>query len=112
MTTDIVTGETLKREGMQMALSFAGDWSDEVVLEFRGWIAVEKARGLKTVTIEQFRSQAKAQPRSHKCWGSAPRLFCKAGLIAPKTRDDGSQVTVKAASPKTHAHEIRVWLVR
>jgi hypothetical protein len=100
---DIATGEQLKREGMQLALDFAGDWADRVVMEFRAWAAVQKAMGFSWITVEQFRSQAKNLPESHKAWGSLPRLLCKADLIAPTGE------YVRAASPKTHAHPVAKW---
>lgn len=80
---DAAQGSALKEQGMQMAIDFAGDWPEEVILELRAWLAVQKAIGLTNISIEQFRSQAKSQPDSHKCWGSLPRMACKAGLLAP-----------------------------
>jgi hypothetical protein len=109
---DRARGEALKREGQQLALSFAGDdWRDRVLSELEAWLAVEKARGTKTFTFEQFRSQAKAHPERHQSWGALATLACKRGLTAPALDQYGEQRTVKAASAKTHSHRICVWLV-
>lgn len=102
-------GARLKEEGMQLALQFAGEWKDAVLLEFRGWLAVQKAMGLRWITVEQFRAQSKNQPPTHFAWGSMPRLAIAAGLIAPKWAAPDVQARVRAASPKTHNHEVKCW---
>ena len=57
----VATGIELKRAGQQLALDFSGSWAEEVVMEFRGWAAIEKARGLERTTIERFRATARHQ---------------------------------------------------
>jgi hypothetical protein len=104
--------QAAKEQGMQLALSFATDWRDAVLLELRGWIAIHKARGNSTMTFEQFRAEAKNQPGSHKAWGALPKIACAENLIAPKTHSDGSPVMRNAASVKTKAHPVRVWAIR
>lgn len=99
-----------KEQGQQLALELAGDWKDRVLMELRGWLAIHRAQGNSTMTLEQFRADAKNQPASHKAWGSLPRLACKEGLIAPALHGDGSPVTRPAESVKTHGHLVRVWL--
>lgn len=106
---DAAQGSALKEQGMQLAIDFAGDWPEEVILELRAWLAVQKAIGLTNISIEQFRSQAKSQPDSHKYWGSLPRMACKAGLLAPMLDQAGERVYRRAASPKTHAHPVAMW---
>lgn len=106
---DAALGHALKTEGMQLALQFEGEWRDRALLEFRGWIAMQKAMGLKTITVEQFRAVAKNQPTKHFAWGPFPTIACKAGLIAPKWIAPGQQERVRAASPRTHSHEVKVW---
>jgi len=102
-------GERLKTEGMQQALDFSGPWGEAVVLELTGWLATQKAMGIRDVTIEQFRAQASNQPESHKAWGSLPGMACKANLLRPKWAAPGVQARIRAAAPKTHAHEVKVW---
>lgn len=106
---DAAAGEALKERGQQLALDLAGDWAERVVHEFRGWAAVEKARGMRTCTIERFRAEAQNHPATHKAWGSLPGLLVRAGVLSPAMHEDGSPVTRKAAAPKTHAHYVRVW---
>jgi len=98
-------GQALKTAGMQLALDYSGDWQDEVIAELRAWIAKEKAMGMRTMTVEAFRAQAKAVPPSHKCWGNVPRMACKAGLIAP------TDTYQRAVSVATHAHPVKVWAI-
>jgi hypothetical protein len=105
----MLTGEQLKREGQQLAIDFAGDWPERVLLELRGWCAIEKARGMTTMTVEAFRASTTNEPRTHYCWGSVPRLAIKAGIIKPALHADGSPVMRNAAAPRTRAHPIRVY---
>lgn len=107
---DAAAGEALKEQGQQLALDFSGDWADEVVMAFRAWAAVEKARGLKSFTIEQFRAATSVQPESHKAWGALPSKLHRMGLIAPSLDESGEPRYQRAAAPKTHAHPVRVWL--
>jgi len=102
-------GVALKEAGQQLALDFAGDWAERVVVEFRGWAAIEKARGMSTCTIERFRAEAANQPKSHKAWGPLPAALVRAGVLAPMTHPDGTPVMRNAAAPRTHAHPVRVW---
>jgi len=104
-------GERLKREGVQLALDLSGPWAEAVLVELAGWLITQKAMGIHEVTIEQFRAQARNQPESHKAWGSVPARACRAGLIAPKWAAPGVQARVKAAAPRTHCHEIKVWTI-
>lgn len=104
-------GERLKREGQQLALDFSGPWSQAALLEFRGWLAIQRARGEREITVEQFRSQARHQPERHFAWGAFPKIAMAAGLIAPKWVVPGVQARVRAAAPKTHAHEVKVWSI-
>ena len=106
MILDAQRGAALKERGQQIALDFAGPWADAVLLEFRGWLAVEKAKGAKTITVEQFRAVARNQPPSSAAWGSVPRLACKAGLIAPTGE------YVKAAAVRTRSHPVALWQIR
>lgn len=100
-----------KRHGQQLALELSGSWAEEVMSELAAWIAVQKARGIRDITVEQFRAQARHQPASHKAWGTLPARACRAGLITPKWAAPGVQARVKAAAPRTHSHEIKVWSV-
>lgn len=102
-------GHALKEQGMQRALVSSGSWSERVLDEFRAWIDEQRELGFKTVTIEAFRAQAKNQPNSHQAWGSMPSIAQAAGLIEPEWAAPGIQARVKAAAPKTHCHEVRVW---
>jgi hypothetical protein len=104
-------GQALKARGQQIALDYSGDWADRVVAEFRVWLDLQRSRGLTFVTVEEFRSQATAQPASHQGWGSLPRLAMKAGLIAPKWAAPGIQDRAPAASPRTHGHDVKRWLI-
>lgn len=104
-------GESLKATGMQLALDYSGDWAEEVVDELAAWLHAQKRMGLTTITIEQFRGRAICKPASANAWGSLPRLAIKAGLIAPHWVAPGVQMRVKAASPKTHAHEVKSWVI-
>jgi hypothetical protein len=97
--------------GRQLAIDFAAEWSVAVLLELRGWLAIQKAQGHSTMTFERFRHEARNQPDSHKAWGALPRLAQSQGLIRPHLRDDGSQVMRNAESLKTHGHPVRVWLI-
>lgn len=102
---DAERSAALKTQGQQIALDFAGDWPERALLELRGWIAVQKAMGLRTVTVEQFRAQARNHPTSSKGWGALPRIACKAGLIASTGQ------YVKAAAVKTRSHPVALWRV-
>lgn len=101
-----------KLHGQQLAIDFAQEWRDAVLLELTGWLAIHKALGNQTMTFEQFRAEAKHQPESHKAWGSLPSIAVRAGLITPIEHPDGSPVYRKAASIKTHAHPVRVWGIK
>lgn len=98
-----------KEYGQQLAIDFATEWKDAVLLELRGWLAIHKAKGFTTMTFEQFRHDAKEQPKTHKCWGAIPRIACGLGLIAPMNHPDGTPVMRPAESVKTHSHPVRVW---
>jgi len=108
---DRIEGNARKQAGQQLALDFSGVWRDLVLAAFADWLQAQKALGLKTVTIEAFRAQAQVLPASHKAWGALPRALCSAGLIAEHLDGEGNPVYVRAASPKTHAHPVRVWRV-
>ena len=109
MQLDARAGQARKFDGMQIALNFSGDWPERVLSEFKAWAAVQRARGLRTVTIEQFRAETRCAPESHKAWGSLPRLALKAGVITENLGEDGLPRYQRAAAPKTHAHPVRVW---
>lgn len=98
-----------KQQGMQLALQMSGDWRDEILIELRGWIAMHKARGHTTMTVEQFRAEARNQPASHKAWGAFTNMARAEGLIAPMQHPDGSPVMRLAESVKTHRHPVRCW---
>ena len=103
-------GEAAKYRGIQMALKFAGDgWADRILDEFAIWLTAKRLGGFKWIVIEEFRSQARNQPAGNAAWGGLPRLAVRAGLIAPYWVAKGIQGRVKAASPKTHCHEVRQW---
>lgn len=104
-------GQRRKAEGQQLALDIDETWAERMVSEFRAWAARRVAMGLKVATIEEFRASTTCQPRTHKAWGSAPRLLVKAGLIRSQLHPDGSPVYVKAAAVKTHAHPVRQWVL-
>lgn len=93
-------------------LEFSQDWTALAIDEFRTWAERQKARDIKTVTVEMFRAQAKHQPDTHKAWGVLPRLLCKAELIAAHTDARGRPLYQRAASPRTHAHPVRLWRLR
>lgn len=99
----------LKSEGQQLALDFSGPWARRVLEAFAAWAAVQKLRGLKTCTIEQFRAETACQPDTHKAWGALPRLLVANELIEPLLDGAGEPVYRRAAAPKTHAHPVRVW---
>jgi hypothetical protein len=109
MTLNAEASRAAKEHGQQLAIDFATDWRDAVLLELRGWIAIHKARGFTEMTFEQFRHEARNQPASPKAWGGLAAVACRAGLIAPKTHSDGSPVMRNAESVKTRAHPVRVW---
>ena len=109
MTLNASASRAAKERGQQLAIDFAGDWKEAVLLELRDWIAMHVAQGHTTMTFEQFRHDARSKPESHKAWGSLPTIACKAGLIAPMTHADGSPVMRPAESVKTHGHPVRVW---
>lgn len=113
MMLDPTIAAAAKRAGMQMALDFSGSWPERIVLAFRAWVAIEKARGIKWITIEQFRAGCAVtdQPASHKAWGTLPRLLLAAGLITPRLDADGNPIYRPAAAPKTHAHPVKTWWV-
>lgn len=98
-----------KAEGRLVAITNAGAWREAVIAEASAWCKAQRARGLRTVTIEEFRAQAKVQPESHKAWGVLPRLLVAAGMLRPLIDAHGEPVYKRAASPKTHAHPVRVW---
>lgn len=100
-----------KEAGMQLSIMFEGEWAATVMVELAAWLATRRAQGRDTMTLEQFRHHAIAQPHSHKAWGSLPALACRAGLILPMTHGDGSPVMRRAESEKTHAHPVRVWRI-
>lgn len=100
-----------KRAGQQLSIMFDGEWAVAVLAELRTWLADRAAAGQRTITFEQFRHDAIAQPRSHKSWGSLPAIACRAGLIAPLTHPDGSPVMRRAESVKTHSHPVRCWAI-
>lgn len=104
-------GRALKEEGQQRALEFSGTWKDTILADFKAWLEKQQALGCKTVTIEAFRAQSNNVPASHKAWGSLPSMAQRAHLIAPEWAAPGIQARVKAAAPKTHNHEVRVWRV-
>lgn len=99
----------LKAQGVQLALELAGPWKETVVEEFRGWAAIQRARGETTCTIEQFRSQARQHPKSANAWGALPGKLVEAGLIRPSLNAEGEQRRRRAAAPKTHAHPVLLW---
>lgn len=106
---DLAAGLALKADGQAAALAGAGDWAHEIMAEARAWCARQKALGLRTVTIEEFRAQAMAQPASHKAWGSLPKVLQAAKLLRPALTAAGEPVFKRAAAPKTHGHFVRVW---
>lgn len=109
---DAAASQAAKAHGQQIALEFAGDWKEQVLMELRGWLAIHKARGHASMTFEKFRAEARNHPHSHKCWGALPAIACREGLIAPMKHADGSPVMRAAESIKTHGHPVRVWEVR
>jgi hypothetical protein len=109
VTLNATASQAAKEQGMQLALSFAAEWKDAVLLELRGWIAIHKARGNSTMTMEQFRAEARNKPESFRAWGPLPVVACKAGLLVPMNHPDGSPVMRAAESPQTHGHFVRVW---
>jgi hypothetical protein len=102
-------GRALKEEGMQRALEFSGAWKDTILADFKTWLEKQQALGCTTVTVEAFRAQSNNQPSTHFAWGALPNMALKAGLIAPEWAAPGLQARVKAAAPKTHAHEVKLW---
>lgn len=106
---DPVASAELKHAGQQLALDFSGEWKDDVIVAFAGWVAMQKAKGLRSITIEQFRASTTLQPHSHKAWGALPRILVAKGLIRPALDGEGQQRYQRAAAPKTHAHPVAVW---
>lgn len=111
MQLDATASAARKDKGMQLALEFAGEWRERVLEEFTGWVAIQKARGLRTVTIEQFRAEAKNHPESHKAWGTLPAIAIRAGVIERALDASGEPIYRRAAAPKTHAHPVGVYLI-
>lgn len=114
MNLDARAGAELKEAGQQLALDFAGvEWQERVVYAFAAWAAVQRFKGLRTCTIEQFRAaHPEFKPESHKAWGALPRVLLKACLIHENLGADGEPQYRRAAAPKTHAHPVRVWGLR
>lgn len=104
-------GRALKEQGMQAALDFSAEWKKTVLDEFKDWLAAQKAQGFTVITIEAFRAQTRTQPASANAWGSLPGIAQRAGLIAPHFVAPGVQGRVKAAAPRTHAHEVKQWRI-
>lgn len=111
MQLDAAVSEARKQAGMQLALDLANDWSERILEEFAAWLAKERERGIRRVTIEKFRAEAKNHPLSHKAWGSLPRLAMRAGLIRRALDDSGEPIYRRAAAPKTHAHPVAVYVI-
>jgi hypothetical protein len=109
---DATASQQAKADGLQLAIDFAPEWREAVLLELRGWIAIRKAQAHLTMTFEQFRHDARNQPDSHKAWGALPGVACRAGLIEPMRHPDGSPVMKPAESVKTHGHPVRIWRLR
>ncbi len=108
-TLDHAAGAAAKHSGMQLALTFAGDWKDEILGEFRAWSIAQQEKGLRTAKIEEFRAATHVQPKSNKAWGALPRLLIKAGMIRPLLDADGYPIRRPAAAGKTHAHPVIVY---
>lgn len=106
---DASASHQAKDAGQQLAMDFAGEWHSAAILELRGWLAIHKAKGHTTMTFEQFRHEARNQPRTSKAWGALPRIAVKERLIAPLLHADGTPVMRNAESIRTHGHPVRVW---
>lgn len=111
LVLDRAAGLALKGQGQQLALAFAGEWSETIVAEFKAWADKQRAMGFKTCTIEMFRAQCVSQPDSHKAWGALPRVLVRQGLLQPHLDAEGNPIYRPAAAPKTHGHPIRTWLL-
>lgn len=111
MLLDAQASHAAKLHGQQVALDFSADWGDDVLGELATWCRDRKAQGFTEMTFEQFRAEARAQPKSSKAWGSLPRRALMRGLIAAKVHADGSPVMRAAESVKTHSHPVRVWRI-
>lgn len=98
-------GRRLKDEGQALTLAHAGDWKDKALAEFKTWCRARVAGGQITITMEEFRSEAKAQPPSHKSWGGFTTMAKNLGLIEFDTY-------VRSRSEKTHAHPVIRWRIR
>lgn len=98
-------GQRLKEEGQALTLVHAGDWKDKAVVEFKAWGRERLASGQITITMEEFRASAKAQPPSHKSWGGFTTMLKNLGVIEFDTY-------VRSRSEKTHAHPVIRWRIR
>ena len=94
-----------KSEGQQLTLEFSGDWIDAITDDLLAWMRERRAAGVTTMTMEQFRSSATRQPKSHKSWGALTTAMRKAGHLHPLGY-------VASTSVKTHAHPVMLWEMR
>jgi hypothetical protein len=108
---DAVASRAAKERGQQIALDFDTEWKVRVLEEMRAWLAIRRAAGHLTMTMEQFRADAKHHPRRPQAWGALVKPAIGAGLIALETHPDGSPVFRPAESVKTHGHFIRVYKI-
>jgi len=109
---DAARGKALKLQGQQYSLDFAGgEWRDQMLDYARAWLAIEVARGMRTMTIECLRAACPHQPASHYAWGSAPRILKAHGLIVEDWAAPDVQRTIRAESVKTHSHPVKVWRI-
>ena len=104
----ISTGEQRKRRGQKQALDHSGPvWMSKVMQTMRFWLVLRKARSESLFRFEEFRAYCEQfhdlVPQSHFAWGALPRVALCAGLI------EFTGEYVKAESPKTHSHPVRVW---
>lgn len=108
---DATASRAAKDRGMQIALDFDTEWTVRVLAELRAWLAGRRAAGHLTMTMEQFRADAKHHPSRPQAWGALVKPAIAAGLIALETHPDGSPVMRPAESVKTHGHFIRVYRI-
>lgn len=98
-----------KDAGQATAAETPKERQEAIVAEARTWLKAQRRRGIRAVTIEEFRAQARNKPESHKFWGTLPRLLVKQGLLRGMTTAEGDPIYKPAAAPKTHAHPVRLW---
>lgn len=105
----MLTGQTLKTEGQQLAFDYAGtDFKEALPSVLQQWCILIGKRS--EFRFEQFRewalnSKVLPEPSTPKVWGAVPSKAAALGLIEATGKYE------KAKSVKTHSHAVQVWRV-